>query len=189
MSSGHRVLTGTVRLPEHSCTNLQGTECSGATTCSPEHSLPSIFVWIFGEPSARELAHAAPSTLSRNLALPIVGGLGCSGVTGHLPVHFLPGTWTPRIIRVLEYPGATDCGLEHLLPGLGLSSSHKGDLAGRCHVADGWSGLGIQGPLVPDTSTTPELSEDEEESEEVTGGAFSLAFPASSFAVVSVDAC
>ena len=85
LSSGYRVLGGTIHLPEH--------------------SLPGTLVRILREPSARGLLHAAPSTLSRNLALLVVRGLGCSRVTVHFPEHFLPGTWISWIIGELGYRG------------------------------------------------------------------------------------
>ena len=71
--SGNRVLGGChvqprALSPEHFCTDPRGTERSGAAARSP------------------------PSALSRNLTLLIIGGLGCSGATRHLPEHFLPGT-------------------------------------------------------------------------------------------------
>ena len=105
-------------LPSTFAQIFRGTKSPGAATSSPEHSLPSTFTLTLGEPCARGLLRAVlehsllelsstdrrgtrvlggdrapPRALSsRYLALLIVGGLGCSGVTGHLPEHLLPGT-------------------------------------------------------------------------------------------------
>ena len=66
MSSGCRVLGGTVHLPEHSCTDPRGTECSGATVCSPEHSCT--------DPRGTECSGAAARNPEHSLLeLPSVG--------------------------------------------------------------------------------------------------------------------
>ena len=115
-ASGNRVLGGTVHLPEHFLPSTLARTFGGPSARGLPCAAPSTLVRIFREPSARGLPCAAPSTLSRNLALLIVGGLGCSGVTGHLPEHFFPGTRIPWIIGVLGYSGATDRVKVHLGP-------------------------------------------------------------------------